>query len=79
MGEKWRKNGGKMEEKWRRNGGKMEEKWRKNGGEMGVGLGASQFCLKGEFTLAPPSLVGKGAGGLGLFAKLRCSRGFLLK
>ncbi len=39
-----------------------------------LALGASQFCLKGEFTsLAPPSLVGKGAGGLGLFAKLRCS------
>ena len=37
-------------------------------------MGASQFCLKGEFIpLAPPSLLGKGAGGLGLFAKLRCS------
>ncbi len=40
-----------------------------------VAKGASQFCLKGKFThLAPPSLVGKGAGGLGLFAFLRCSR-----
>jgi hypothetical protein len=37
--------------------------------------GVSQFGLKGKFIrLAPPSLLGKGAGGLGLFAKLRCSQ-----
>jgi hypothetical protein len=44
-----------------------------------VTTGASQFGLKGEFTsLAPPDLVGKGAGGLGLFAFWRCSRYYKL-
>ncbi len=28
----------------------------------------------GNLPLSPPSLVGKGAGGLGLLNKLRCSR-----
>ncbi len=43
-------------------------------------MGASQFCLKGEFTpLAPPDLVGKGVGGLGLLDKLRCSPARLIQ